>query len=311
MLASVTLALGLCVTACGPGLEVDTDDTSSTTADETGPSMTTMVSSTTVVPGTATDDGPAMTTIAETSSDGDSSDDAPCGFYAGCPTDLDPSPIECDTFAQDCPEGEKCMPWANDGSFSWNATRCSPVAEDPGQEGDPCQVEGSGVSGLDDCDVGLMCFEVDTKTNEGTCHALCGGTPDEPTCPSEDQFCSITGDGLLTLCLDSCDPLMSTCEPGESCQPHSNGLFTCVPVANEGTYGDGCTFINDCGPGHACLGATAVPNCMELGCCTPYCDTTAPDTCPDAMQGVACQPWHEPGAAPPGLEDVGACALPP
>jgi hypothetical protein len=34
--------------------------------------------------------------------------------------------IECDQWAQDCPPGEKCMPWANDGGSSWNATRCFP-----------------------------------------------------------------------------------------------------------------------------------------------------------------------------------------
>src|SRR5262245_15971404 len=31
---------------------------------------------------------------------------------------------ECDVWAQDCPPGEKCMPWANDGGSSWNSLRC-------------------------------------------------------------------------------------------------------------------------------------------------------------------------------------------
>ncbi len=39
-------------------------------------------------------------------------------------------------WAQDCPEGEKCMPWANDGGGSWNATRCSPLDPNPSAVGD-------------------------------------------------------------------------------------------------------------------------------------------------------------------------------
>lgn len=60
--------------------------------------------------------------------------------------------FECDVFAQDCPPGEKCVPWANDGGGVWNATRCSPVDDDPAAPGEPCTVEGGPTSGIDDCD---------------------------------------------------------------------------------------------------------------------------------------------------------------
>ena len=63
---------------------------------------------------------------------------------------------ECDIWAQDCMKGEKCMPWDNAGGNSWNATRCSPVDDNPGQPGDSCTVEGSGVSGIDDCALSSM-----------------------------------------------------------------------------------------------------------------------------------------------------------
>ena len=53
-------------------------------------------------------------------------------------------PFECNLFEQDCPVGEKCMPYADDGGGSWNSTTCSPVMENPGQRGDECSVEGSG-----------------------------------------------------------------------------------------------------------------------------------------------------------------------
>src|SRR5262245_46725118 len=46
--------------------------------------------------------------------------------------------IECDAWAMDCPRGEKCMPWANDGGSEWNATRCSPLDPDPAHPGDQC-----------------------------------------------------------------------------------------------------------------------------------------------------------------------------
>ena len=76
-------------------------------------------------------------------------------------------PTSCSTFAQDCPPGFKCMPWASDGGNSWNATRCVPIAPDPNAPGEPCTVEGSGVSGLDDCDGTSMCWDVDPDTLEG------------------------------------------------------------------------------------------------------------------------------------------------
>ena len=74
------------------------------------------------------------------------------------------------------------MPWANDGGDEWNATRCSPIADVPTQVGELCMVEGSGTSGIDDCDQGLVCWQVDPDTNVGVCHALC--EPGLPGCES-------------------------------------------------------------------------------------------------------------------------------
>src|SRR5690606_9934066 len=33
----------------------------------------------------------------------------------------------CDNWAQDCPDGEKCAAWADDGTNSWNNLKCVPV----------------------------------------------------------------------------------------------------------------------------------------------------------------------------------------
>jgi hypothetical protein len=317
VLASVTLALTLGAAACGPqAVPEQTDTSSSTTAEDTGPSPSTTVGTTvgTTTVGTTvaptTDDGPAMTTIEASSSD--SSDDNPCAFYAGCPPDVDTGAYECDVFQQDCPEGEKCLPWANDGGSSWNATRCSPVAPDPGAPGEPCTVEGSGVSGIDSCDVGAMCFHVDVRTNEGVCVTQCTGSFEAPYCDTRGQVCASGSDGLIALCYDACNPLDPACAAGTGCHPEYPDAFICRPTSDgTGTHGDECFTDESCASAHACLDASSFPACTGLACCSEFCDTTAGLPCPGADQGVVCQPWYEEGMAPAGYENVGACVLPP
>jgi hypothetical protein len=222
--------------------------------------------------------------------------------------------VQCDVWTQDCPEGEKCMPWANDGSSAWNATRCSQVDDNPGQVGDECTVEGNGVSGIDSCDVGSMCYYVDPETNTGTCVAFCQGSQDAPMC--EPGFlCSISNDGVLILCRRECDPLLQDCMGSASCLPAngSEGFVCIVDASGEmGGPGDPCEFLNACDPGLYCADAELVPACVGSGgCCTEFCDITVPD--PDAactQMGQTCTPWFEAGAAPPDLAHVGICALP-
>lgn len=141
---------------------------------------------------------------------------------------LPPSP--CDLFFQSCPEGEKCMPWANDGGTQWSATRCSPLADGPGQVGDPCTVEGSQYSGIDDCDLGSMCWNVDAATSTGTCVALCDSNQCQPElfCEDPGTACAIVDDGVVPVCLPMCDPLAPDCVPGYGCQETANGFF-CIP----------------------------------------------------------------------------------
>jgi Mg-chelatase subunit ChlD len=107
--------------------------------------------------------------------------------------------FECDLFAQDCPAGEKCVPWANDGGGEWNATRCSPIADDPAAAGKPCTVEGGPTSGIDDCSQGSLCWDVD-RTNEGTCVSMCTGDASNPMCQG-DQWCYVGHDGSVAVCL--------------------------------------------------------------------------------------------------------------
>jgi hypothetical protein len=224
--------------------------------------------------------------------------------------------IECDIWGQDCPQGEKCMPWANDGGSAWNATKCTPVDPNPAQVGDACTVEGSGVSGIDNCDKSSMCWNVDPETNQGVCVAFCSGNEANPVCEDPTTQCVIANEGVLILCLPSCDPLLpGGCGDGQACYPIDDG-FACAPDAGGemGAFGDACEFINVCDPGLFCANPDAVPDCTgSIGCCSPFCDLSDPEAtanCPGAAEGQECTPWYEEGQAPPDLENVGACVIP-
>src|SRR5690242_9848822 len=45
-------------------------------------------------------------------------------------------PVPCDSFLQDCAEGEKCVPWSPSGG-AWDASKCVPVLGDQAM-GEPC-----------------------------------------------------------------------------------------------------------------------------------------------------------------------------
>jgi hypothetical protein len=207
------------------------------------------------------------------------------------------------------------MPWANDGGGSWNATRCSPLDPLPAGIGQTCTVEGSGVSGIDDCGVAAMCWAVDMTTLQGTCIAFCESSEANPVCADPSTTCSITNEGVLALCLPLCDPLVQDCGGSDECVP-MNDAFICEPDASgdAGAYGDPCEFINVCDPGLFCANANAVPNCSgSSGCCSTFCnlDDADPDaTCPGFADGQRCVAWFEAGTAPPGFAHVGACAIP-
>ena len=97
---------------------------------------------------------------------------------------------DCNLWTDDCPRGEKCMPWADDGGGVWNSTRCVPIAPDPRQPGERCTVEESPSSGIDDCAAHSLCWFVDPATNVGVCIAMCSGTEANPTCESECTLCN-------------------------------------------------------------------------------------------------------------------------
>ncbi|MBV1858549.1 MAG: hypothetical protein KUG77_09065 [Nannocystaceae bacterium] len=220
--------------------------------------------------------------------------------------------VECDIWAQDCEDGEKCAPWANDGGSAWNATRCVPIDLDPVGVGEACVVEGSGVSGIDNCEAGSMCWDVDGETNEGTCVSLCEGSPEAPTCAPAGTACSIANQGVLIVCLPICNPLADECAEGQGCYPVGE-VFQCAPDASSGDQGqpgDPCEFINACDNGSGCVNPTLVPcPAGSAGCCSSFCDVTGDGS--ECLGGQECVPWFEMGEEPDMcLEGVGVCTLP-
>lgn len=233
---AIVIAVGSALVACG----TTTPDAGDTIETSSGDDMASSSGSTTdddgmtSVPGT-TDPTMAMTSstsLGETvtgdnTTEIDDTLDTSCGFYGGCPDETGGVSYECDVYMQDCPEGEKCSPWANDGGSIWNASKCTPVGA--AALGEPCTAEGAGWSGVDNCAPGSMCFHVDPDTLEGVCVEMCGGGVEQPTC--QEGTCVVQHDGALPLCLTTCDPKASTCEKGENCEP----------VADETVDVDACT----------------------------------------------------------------------
>lgn len=224
----------------------------------------------------------------------------------------EPNTNECDVWAQDCPDGEKCVPWADDGGNSWNALRCAPVNGN-GQPGDACMLMGGEITGLDDCALGSICMRLDDGTDNGICVPQCEGTAESPTCDDAGRTCMIGNDGVMTLCMENCDPTQQGCPAGMGCYPFDP--YICWPdfSGEFGAYGDVCMWGNACDPGLLCYAPEAVPDCAGSACCTQYCNLDAPD--PDAeclgqAEGQLCQPFEFGDGPVAGLEHVGVCAVP-
>lgn len=237
--------------------------------------------------------------------DGDTGSPTTTGVTQGFVPDEDFGGVsECDPFMQDCPEGEKCVPYGSTGG-NWDANKCVAVTGD-GAEGDTCTYGGV-VEATDDCGDGLHCWDVMDVDGMavGVCTAFCTGTADNPSC-APGTSCLIANDGSINLCVTQCDPLLQDCGSGLACF-WANGNFNCIFTTQDIPLGEPCGFINDCIAGTGCLTAEVMPNCNGSACCGSYCDLSDP-TCPQA--GTECSSFFEEGMAPPGYENVGVCILP-
>jgi hypothetical protein len=309
---TLSLAL-LVVTACTERPLGDSEASAGgqTTETSTAPATTLpdASGSTSAEPTTGAQDPVTSTTAAP---DPGTTGDAPSDFIS-TPDGGGANDHWCDTWVQDCPEGQKCMPWSGDGDNSWESLKCVDVVPNPDDVGEPCMVFGSGVSGEDTCDIGQMCWDV--IDGVGTCIAMCVGSPEAPACAVPQTTCSINGAGIVNLCLPNCDPLKQDCPGNDLCLPNANdpSSFLCILDASgeEGQAFDPCEYANACDPGLICQSPEFAGECdpAALGCCLPYCDNTLePTDCPG--EGLQCLPWFDLGTAPPGLEKIGLCGLP-
>jgi hypothetical protein len=209
---------------------------------------------------------------------------------------------ECDPFAQDCPDGEKCVPYASTGD-GWDANKCVPVTGDQ-VTGEACTYGGL-IEATDDCDETGICVDRDGDML-GTCHAFCMGTADQPECP-DNLLCEIAKYGSAALCVEQCHPLLQDCEPPLACFWDDTG-FHCL-TAGDWPTGEPCDYVNDCPPGNMCVEAMLLPSCDGEACCTSICEVGLDENlC--LLPGSECVPFFEEGAAPEGLEQVGLCLAP-
>lgn len=222
--------------------------------------------------------------------------------------------FDCNTYDDTCADGQKCNAYADNGGTSWNALGCFDLDPAPVDVGESCTVIDSGVSGMDNCVQGAICWNVDAETNIGTCVAYCEGTPGMGTCANGSP-CTVANEDVLNLCLPACDPLVQDCNAGEVCIPVEN-VFVCAPDASGGMGDAGvpCDFLNVCNPGLWCAEGDVVPGCLGgFGCCDPFCDTSdgaANMACDELLTGTECVPFFAMGTAPMGLENLGICTVP-
>jgi hypothetical protein len=233
---------------------------------------------------------------------------------AGTPDVSVPGQDQCSLAAQTgCDEGSKCTLVTEDESRNGVAyAACVPVLGD-GIAGDDCQ-RLSAERSADTCARGHWCLVTDQASLTGICAQICG--PGD-SCESMTEQCS-RGDELSPpVCLLPCDPVVPECEQDFTCQPDAFELWFCRPphVGDERRHGDPCGLEGDCAEGFVCWEAFLVdsPTCQASGsssCCARLCDlddTTTP--CPgSAEQCLAFYARSE--DAPPGLQDVGVCAVP-
>ncbi|MEX1369444.1 MAG: hypothetical protein AB1Z98_40330 [Nannocystaceae bacterium] len=294
-----TLGLGL---ACGP--QVSATDDAEGSSDASGDSSTvgTPTPPSTTGPVATTSSSGAETTSGTTTDaddDGYEDDDGGTGCTFTCPPPPPPPPMggTCN-----CPPGEKCMPWAADGSMTWTNIRCSPIVDDPGQPGDACTVEGSQWSGIDDCDAGSMCFGVDPQTNVGTCASFCSWFGDGP-CEADTECQIQPGDLALPVCVPTCDPTAPDCPMGTGCFAGGSS-FTCQDTARmRAAVGSPCPDPVACTAGALCAYGLECGQGVGEGCCAEVCDLGQPSPCPPAQM---CSPWFG-GAGSPQWDHVGYC----
>lgn len=298
--------------------ETEPAATTSATTGATTPTTTGVATTDAPPPGAETGDEPVTTSGTGTTS-GDGADTTtgggPCVPGAGPEQPIPVVPwdegggdgggsfisepgISCTVFGQDCPPGQKCMPWSNDGFAAYTGATCSPVVPDPKAVGEACVWEGSPYTGLDDCDVGLMCVA-------DACVELCGSSGDYAVCDGDATACA--QEGPLPLCMPTCNPLVeSPCPPGLACLGVAQSFICITPPPVLAAKGELCGLGTTCEPGTRCSPAAWLPSCAGEHCCSPLCELGDGATCFD---GQTCTALYPDGVDDRCLESIGQCAV--
>lgn len=211
--------------------------------------------------------------------------------------------FHCDPRLQDCPEGQKCMPFGTMAQTDWSGARCVPIADDPAGLGEPCETQDYSHSGLDDCGLGLICwYFAGAGDLHGRCLGLCG---EDDICVDPDARCYLQPEASF-LCYPLCDPLAQDCPPPATLCARSSNVdgFICryAPTGEPAGAGMPCVSETECAPGHVCDPADLVDGCAGERCCAPLCSLGQPSCPPELPQ---CQPLDP--ALGPEYVDVGAC----
>lgn len=250
----------------------------------------------------AADSGSASTQdAAETSAASESGNSS----ESGAPADLGSG--DCDIAAQDCPDGQKCVPYAeNIGECCVDKLHCVPDEGD-GVFGDSCTREAQ----TDDCAPKHFCLTTPAwGTGPGSCIEGCSSTS---PC-SDNSFLCLPISDEFSACTKLCHPFEAeSCPQLDNevhCYPSEANVFICAPSGadeGKGRDGDSCVGWNGCAEGFACVPKASKANCADEAedCCSPMCDTSDPKAC---GPGEECSPLTD--IFRPGAMDVGVCVLP-
>lgn len=279
--------------ACGPGAATPASSSGSSGGEEDttrGPTTTGTTDEPTGATGgstgtsnDSTSTGVIDPTTADSSSSSTGADGCRIGGAERCVLPGYDGPGECDPYQQDCPAGQKCLPYDPDAQGVWDSTRCTTVVAEPAGLGERCTMTaGPATGGEDTCDHGLVCW--DLVGDSGTCAELCGCGDASPTCETQDNVCAVLHGGAVGVCRPTCIPTdLDTCGSNQVCVFTPAGIFQCLNALENAGVGEPCDASNACGPGLAC---SSSPACTTAACCVAFCDTEDPASCEGTCTAV-------------------------
>ena len=229
--------------------------------------------------------------------------------------------VPCDPLDQDCAAETDVCVFSGVIGGQPAGTCVADVTSGSAANGEACTAGEEGYDYWGTCAANNVCFIDDEMTGAGTCGSFCAeGRSD--LCTGEYQACTASSIDGLGLCNGQCDIFTDDgCDEGESCLwgnegPNASGTPTPTGFCEEnpnadqvgteevcvmGTleFSDGpfeYPFLNNCPPGHICIGVAQgqPPICLQT--CNLAAETD--EICPD---GLTCQGLFQ------GIETVGIC----